>query len=148
MKFFKLPLFALVVFMAGCATGGGQQADQGTGADAPAASAEAQATNVKIGDLASIATDALLESAKQDVIEAEEMAARTCDDKTITKAEVIQQPVEGSGMWVEQWTVRRCGKLVWYNLRFVPKAAGDPTIILTRVNRQAVILEESTALNK
>ena len=145
MKLFKLPLFAFVAFMAGCATpGGGQQADQGI---ISGTSAEAPAVKVKVGKLASLATGTLLDSAKADVIDAEEMADRVCEDKTITNAVVTQEPVEGDGMWIEQWTVKRCGKLVWYNLRFVPKSDGDPTIILTRVNRQAVVIEESAKLH-
>ncbi len=152
MKLFKLPFFALVVFMAGCATGRGEQVDTGTVVDAPVevpadeAPAEVK-VEVKVNELASLATGALLESAKSDIIEAEELAARACEKKTITHAEVTQQPSDGNNMWIEQWTVNRCGKLVWYNLRFVPKADGDPTIILTRVNRQAVIIEESRSLN-
>ncbi|VAX24341.1 hypothetical protein MNBD_NITROSPINAE01-135 [hydrothermal vent metagenome] len=148
MKLFKLPFFALVVFMAGCATGGGEQVDTGTVAEAPAeVPADEVKPEVKVNELASLATGALLESAKSNVIEAEELAARACEKKTITKAEVTRQPSDDNNMWIEQWTVNRCGKLVWYNLRFVPKADGDPTIILTRVNRQAVIIEESRSLN-
>lgn len=154
MKFFELPLFALVVLIAGCATGGEQQATPNSETEKPVVVAEASieapvtapVAEVKVGEFASLATGTLLKSATHDVIEAEEMAARGCEEKSIAQAHVTQQPAEGSGMWIEQWAVKRCGTLVWYNLRFVPRDSGDTIIILTRVNRQAVILEESGKL--
>ncbi|VAX15649.1 hypothetical protein MNBD_NITROSPINAE03-848, partial [hydrothermal vent metagenome] len=79
---------------------------------------------------------------------AEGVFSRDCEKSRIIASDVIEEPVAEGRMWVEKWTVNRCGTIVKYRMRFIPKSDdSDTDVIITRSNEPTYLIEESRKLN-
>jgi len=57
----------------------------------------------------------------------ESVSGKSCNEPKITNSKITQQPASDSGVWIEQWTVDRCGANIAYLLTFTPDAQNGGT---------------------
>lgn len=153
-KFLLIPLVLLVVLVVGCATAPVNvvqvEAENKAKPERETKTPEEQAPKdlVVEAELNTIATDAVKSMAEEMVLVAEGVFSRDCEKSRIIASDVIEEPVAEGRMWVEKWTVNRCGTIVKYRMRFIPKSDdSDTDVIITRSNEPTYLIEESRKLN-
>ena len=67
----------------------------------------------------------LQQDALQFVMILEAAGDKTCKQSKVVNTEIAEQPNNpGKDPWTEKWTVDRCGKLVYYRVKFTPSPRG------------------------
>lgn len=77
----------------------------------------------------------LQRDASQFVMILEAAGDNTCKQSKIVNTEITEQPNNpGKDPWTEKWTVDRCGKLVYYRIKFTPSPKGGTDFTVGRWN--------------